>query len=78
MDDAEWYCQVDMDGLPCMTVVKQPDMERHLNGHRIWPSTPDEVRSRYTLARGSHHGKPPRLSKTDDETLPMFDRKDFR
>jgi hypothetical protein len=86
VDDALWYCQVRVtkdsyDG-PCLEQVRQDGMEDHLHTvHRVSRMemrAPYDVIGRFTLARGSHHGKPPRQPATDDKTIEMFGKDEFR
>lgn len=82
VEDSLWFCRVEaplsVTGY-CETMVKQSDLEDHLKRqHRIRPTDPLDLIKHFTLARGSHHGKPPGRGKVDDQTYKMFDKGDFR
>lgn len=81
-DGALWICRVESLGSltgTCDVMVPQEDLEKHLwTDHRKRETTPEKVIGWFLLARGSHHGKPPRLGKAEDTTMPMFEKgRDF-
>ncbi len=81
IDDALWICRVPKAGSLtgfCDVMVPQTDLEKHLwSDHRKREATPEKVIGWFLLARGSHHGKPPRLGKTEDATMEMFGKDDW-
>jgi hypothetical protein len=81
VDDSEWRCRHPHDSATgeCDVVVKQQEMEEHLRAaHRMKNLTPEQVWAMFILVRGAPgRGKPPGLGKTDDQTMPLFDRSDF-
>lgn len=83
IDGSEWRCRHpsrSSETGECDVVVVQQDMEGHLaTDHRMKALTPEQVWSMFALVRGApSRGRPPGLGKTDDETMPMFERGDFR
>lgn len=82
VDDSEWRCRHPSrtsDTGECDVVLKQQAMEDHLRTeHRMKGLTPEQVWAMFALVRGApSRGRPPGMGKTEDETLPMFDRGDF-
>lgn len=83
VDGSEWRCRHPSrtsETGECDVVVVQQDMEGHLaTDHRMRNLTPEQVWAMFALVRGApSRGRPPGLGKTDDETMPMFERGDFR
>jgi hypothetical protein len=83
IEGSEWRCRHpsrSSDTGECDVVVLQQDMEAHLGtDHRMKSPTIEQVWAMFVLVRGApSRGRPPGLGKTEDQTMTLFDRSDFR
>jgi hypothetical protein len=83
VEGSEWRCRHPSTGSAtgeCDVVLVQEGMEAHLRtDHGMRSLTPEQVWALFVLVRGApSRGRPPGLGKTDDQTMTMFDREDFR